>query len=119
MSDEKERSVASGGYVTAGVRKCIAAHGQIAWGWDGDCGSSDIISRIEEECDKIDAARRLPTLTDAEREAVEVAARFMDKWGGVPNTIASATLRGLLERMGDCPTPDNAADRDSGTTGSE
>jgi hypothetical protein len=30
----------------------------------------------------------------------------------------AATLRGLLERMGDCPTPDNAADRDSGTTGS-
>ena len=57
-------------------------------------------------------------LTDAEREAVEVAARFMDKWGGVPNTIASATLRGLLERMGDCPASDNAADRDSGTTGS-
>jgi hypothetical protein len=39
-------------------------------------------------------------LTDAEREAVEVAARFMDKWGGVPNTIASDTLRGLLERLG-------------------
>jgi hypothetical protein len=38
-------------------------------------------------------------LTDAERDAVEVAARFMDKWGGVPNTIASDTLRGLLERM--------------------
>lgn len=38
------------------------------------------------------------TLTDAEREAVAVAARFMDTWGGVPNTIASATLRGLLER---------------------
>ena len=41
---------------------------------------------------------RSPTLTDAEREAVEVAARFMDKWGGVPNTIASDALRGLLER---------------------
>ena len=41
-----------------------------------------------------------PWLTDAERDAVEVAARFMDKWGGVPNTIASATLRGLLERLG-------------------
>ena len=38
-------------------------------------------------------------LTDAERDAVEVAARFMDKWGGAPNTIASDTLRGLLERL--------------------
>ena len=44
-----------------------------------------------------DASRQL--LTDEERDAVEVAARFMDKWGGVPNTIASDTLRGLLERL--------------------
>ena len=57
-------------------------------------------------------------LTDAEREAIEVAARFMDKWGGVPNTIASATLRGLLSRTGDCPASDNVADRNNGTTGS-
>ena len=95
MSDEKERSVASGGYVTAGVRKCIAAHGQIAWGWDGDCGSNDIISRIEEECDKIDAARRLPTLTDAEREAVAWVIgqrRERESW-------VHAALRGLLDRI--------------------
>ena len=50
--------------------------------------------------DAVSAPRLMqPTLTDEEREAVEVAARFMDKWGGVPNTIASDTLRGLLERL--------------------
>jgi hypothetical protein len=74
--------------------------------------------RLRQMNDALEQIARL-RLTDAEREAVEVAARFMDKWGGVPNTIASATLRGLLSRTGDCPAPDSVADRDSGTTGSE
>lgn len=65
------------------------------------------------------------TLTDEEREAVEACAVLADKtdltvsgFGGQWKPRA-ATLRGLLSRMGDCPEPDNAADRDSGTTGSE
>ena len=99
MTDEKtnaEPSGASGGSVAAGIRRCIAEYEQIAWGWDGDCGANDIISRIEEECDRIDAARPAPTLTDAEREAVEQAAEHAhdDALHG-----AAATLRGLLERM--------------------
>jgi hypothetical protein len=57
-------------------------------------------------------------MTDAEREAVEWAAKAVAD----PTPVAwyapqiAATLRGLLERTGDCPEPDNAADRDSGTT---
>ena len=99
MSDENERSVASGGSVTAGIRKCIAAYEQIPWGWDGDCGSNDIISRIAEECDKIDAARPAPTLTDAEREAIEWAAKKMRLLGDAYDPERAATLRRLLERF--------------------
>lgn len=55
-------------------------------------------------------------LTDAERSAIRDAA---DRYASVTteSVATAATLRGLLSRMGDCPTPDNAADRDSGTTG--
>jgi hypothetical protein len=107
MNDENERSVASAGSVTAGIRKCIAAYEQIPWGWDGDCGANDIISRIAEECDKIDAARPAPTLTDAEREAVDRQAKWLVNQAKHKPDIHSAdlllqeaaTLRGLLERM--------------------
>jgi hypothetical protein len=50
-----EPSGASGGSVTAGIRREIEKHGKTLWGWDGDCGTNDIISRIEDECDRIDA----------------------------------------------------------------
>ena len=97
MSDENERSVASAGSVAAGIRRCIAEYEQIAWGWDGDCGANDIISRIEEECDRIDAARPAPTLTDAEREAIWFFAAI-DSNDPVLGSHA-ATLRALLERL--------------------
>ena len=110
MSDTNERSVASAGSVAAGIRKCIAAYEQIPWGWDGDCGANDIISRIAEECDKIDAARPAPTLTVAEREAIErlcEATNDMidnDKRAGgcfwQDDAAAVAVARGLLERLG-------------------
>ena len=101
MNETNERSVASDGSVTAGIRKCIAAHDQIPWGWDGDCGSDDIISRIAEECDKIDAARTAPTLTDEEREAVEAAIKSLldDPYDGATISPHAATLRGLLDRL--------------------
>ena len=62
-------------------------------------------------------------LTDEEREAVTAAIRWceMDAAGDVVSRYCAAraaTLRGLLSRTGDCPAPDNAMDRDSGTTGS-
>ena len=98
MSSENERSVASDGSVTAGIRKCIAAHEQIPWGWDGDCGSDDIISRIAEECDKIDAARPAPTLTDAERDVIEWCQQSCSKARTPQGDRLAATLRGLLER---------------------
>lgn len=104
MSETNERSVASEGSVAAGIRKCIAAYEQIPWGWDGDCGANDIISRIEEECDRIDAARPAPTLTDAEREAIEVArSLFSQGWKHFDNEAdrdRAAALGGLLERLG-------------------
>ena len=95
MSDENERSGASDGSV------------------------ADIIGRL--------LAALQPTLTDAEREAVERAAQWMVQLAQDRGEIQSAgylvddaaTLRGLLSRMGDCPTPDNAADRNNGATGSE
>ena len=47
------------------------------------------------------------------------AARVLDLFGTMSEPVdLPATLRGLLSRTGDCPAPDNAADRDSGTTGS-
>jgi len=53
--DGKAMSPASAGYATAGIRREIAKHGNTRWGWDGDCGTNDIMGRIEEECDRIDA----------------------------------------------------------------
>jgi hypothetical protein len=40
-----------------------------------------------------------PTLTDAEREAVERAATFMRKWGGAPNNADANTLLSMLARL--------------------
>lgn len=63
------------------------------------------------------------TLTDAEREAI---GRAIDSLEGVEDLLPTAaitdpadTLRGLLSRTGDCPEPDNVADRNNGPTGSE
>jgi len=53
--DGAEPSPASDGSATAGIRREIEKHGNTRWGWDGDCGTNDIISRIEDECDRIDA----------------------------------------------------------------
>jgi hypothetical protein len=53
--DTNEPSPASAGSATAGIRREIEKHGNTRWGWDGDCGTNDIISRIEDECDRIDA----------------------------------------------------------------
>lgn len=76
----------------------------VAWAVVNPSGGTRFLGVKKEDAQKeATASERVapvywPAFTDAEREAVEVAARFMDKWGGVPNTIASDTLRGLLER---------------------
>jgi hypothetical protein len=54
-SDAAAMPPASAGSATAGIRREIEKHGNTRWGWDGDCGTNDIISRIEDECDRIDA----------------------------------------------------------------
>ena len=98
MSDENERSVALAGSV---------AGEPVAYQAVDEYGRPYGYAQIVLPFGKWPKSQRVPlyaqpqpTLTDAEREAVEVAARFMDKWGGVPNTIASDALRGLLERLG-------------------
>jgi hypothetical protein len=53
--DDKAMPPASAGSATAGIRCEIEKHGNTRWGWGGDCGTNDIISRIEDECDRIDA----------------------------------------------------------------
>jgi hypothetical protein len=122
MSETNERSVASTGSVDKPV----------AWA-TLFCGSPLVVSRFKQLCDdeahyQGDVATviplyRSPTLTDAEREALERAIETLDGWqktGGYHSAIEddADALRGLLSRLGDCPTPDNEADRDSGTTGS-
>jgi hypothetical protein len=74
--------------------------------WNYEC-----VTRCEEKVIQRDAEIDRLRLTDAEREAVAVA---MHRCDGPEFRI----LRGLLSRTGDCPAPDNAADRDSGPTGS-
>ena len=64
-----------------------------------DDSQLDAIIEGLERIKKLEAEIARLRLTDAEREAMEVAARFMEKWGGVPNTITSDTIRGLLERL--------------------
>ena len=83
--------------------------------WHCEC-----LTQCEEEVIQRDAEIARLRLTDAEREAIEAAIdRFRDWVNGTDDEEREVTLRGLLERTGDCPAPDNVADRDSGTTGSE
>lgn len=62
-------------------------------------------------------------LTDAERDLVErLAAAPGEPVAAMEVRLTPQerkTARGLLERMGDCPASDNAADRDNGHTDSE
>jgi hypothetical protein len=57
--------------------------------------NGDPLDELDEQAEEIARLR----LTDEEREAIETAAKFMAGWGGVPNNMAAATLRGLLERL--------------------
>jgi hypothetical protein len=59
-----------------------------------------------------------PAITAAERAAAMTLISCGEQSEDVGDQHAAATLRGLLSRTGDCPTPDNAADRNNGTTGS-
>jgi hypothetical protein len=102
MSDENERSVASAG-----------SHREpVAWAveWKVDtkidrstvCYTEDAAKRKAEECPALDGVavplylQPQPPLTDAEREAVEVAAEAYDSDHG---ERFAATLRGLLARL--------------------
>ena len=102
MSETNERSVASDGSVQPVAWAVMLADGERIY---------DVYA-TEEEAKAIDEAvtgnhgfvplYRSPTLTDAEREAIEWAAREADQWEDdepVPHQHA-ATLRGLLERLG-------------------
>lgn len=67
------------------------------------------------------------SLTDAEREAIANGIYLCEGEAGQANENINANawaktagvLRGLMSRTGDCPASDNAADRNSGATGSE
>ena len=106
MSDEttpqdgKAMPPVSAGSVTAGIRREIESHGKTRWGWDGDCGTNDIIGRIEDECDKVDAKFASRTLSNAERDAVEWFANMglEPPHNGPVTRQYSAVLRGLLSR---------------------
>ena len=99
MSDTNERSVASRGSVQPLAWAVICPTGEpltVRWTWH-ECldvaGPADEIIPLYRQ--------QKPTLTDAEREAIEWAAREADQWEDdepVPHQHA-ATLRGLLERM--------------------
>lgn len=95
---------------------------------EGPIGQMDMLSLIANAADWLDEAvaeNATTVLTDEEREAIQAAAVIMDarnRLGGpvmFRGSERAAALRGLLERTGDCLEPDNVADRDSGTTGSE
>jgi hypothetical protein len=99
MSDTNERSVASAGSV---------AGKPVAWA-TLFCGSPLVVSRFKQICDdeahyQGDVATviplyRSPTLTAAEREAIEAAIdRFRDWINGTDDDEREATLCGLLER---------------------
>jgi hypothetical protein len=59
---------------------------------------SEFLPKIIRYIEAREAENASLRLTDAERAAIETAAKFMAGWGGVPNNMAAATLRGLLER---------------------
>lgn len=64
----------------------------------------DIIDRLKEEGDWEAAAalwdaRQAATLADAEREAVERAAGFVEELAHPETSLTAATLRELMERL--------------------
>ena len=72
---------------------------------------------VEEEGGTVVPLYRCPSLTDAEREAVELAAedcRYHQDPGGRAAFI-EATLRGLLDRHGGCPDREHPARKDEAT----
>ena len=82
----------------------------------GDCPKPENAANEDKPCPYVVGRTTLHcsltpfTLTDAEREAVEVAAAaYADDHG----ERFAATLRSLLSRIGDYPEPDNAASEDN------
>jgi hypothetical protein len=67
---------------------------------DADVVLRDAITEIAGLRARLDERRRMPTLTDAEREAIEKAiSRELDcDWYGGPEPARVVTLRGMLER---------------------
>ena len=108
MSDENERSVASDGSVGGehelpGVplysERFKMAHA--AWEWCAKNGASvsapvNIVTALF----SLGLVVKKPTLTDAEREAIEAAIdRFRDWVNGTDDEEREVALRSLLERM--------------------
>ena len=98
MNDENERSVASDGSVAAwavmdGTKTLVGYHScsrEKAEAWAREYGFPEVVPLY-----------RSPTLTDAEREAIEAAIdRFRDWVNGTDDEEREVTLRGLLERLG-------------------
>ena len=91
MNDTNERSVASDGSVAFGVVNANGEVESIHWKWQDAVGMALIAGKV------VPLYRQpQPTLTDAEREAVEAAADLIDN----KTCGDSSTLRGLLERLG-------------------
>jgi hypothetical protein len=69
---------------------------------DADVVLRDAITEIAGLRARLDERRRMPTLTDEEREAIEKAiGRELDaEWYGGPEPDRVVVLRGLLERLG-------------------
>ena len=110
MSDDTERSVGSAGSVAGEpVAWAVVLNAIEAISMNG--GATYRVTASKDEAERIAAhamavvplyERQPPTLTDAEREAVELAAedcRYHKDPGGRAAFI-EATLRGLLERLG-------------------
>ena len=81
--------------------------------------AADEIARLRAELSgsRHPCEARQPALTDAEREAVELAAedcRYHQDPGGRAAFI-EATLRGLLDRHGGCPDREHPARKDEAT----
>jgi len=96
MSDTNERSVASAGSVAAwavmdGTKTLVGYHScsrDKAEAWAREYGFPEVVPLY-----------RSPTLTDAEREAVEAAIdRFRDWVNGTDDEDREVALRSLLER---------------------
>ncbi len=95
MNDDNERSVASDGSVL-----CV-------WGWvQTDWDGTEFVIPCGDQCEATHRASRggkvvqffqNPTLTAAERDAVDAAILFMESRGVMG---WAATLHGLLERTG-------------------